>query len=120
MRPDLDAPDEAAASLQDASILIGDLLQAIAESPHLGARVLDDEYLQQLLVQAFIEAELARLFDERNRRLAIREIPLTYEQAQAQLQAERAARAALGVTRDALGPFALLNANDPRAPASGA
>jgi hypothetical protein len=113
-------PDASATGLRDAWLIVDGLLRSVGEAHPYAVRVLDDEYLQQILVQAFVEAELVRLLLERNRRLAIRELPLTYEHAQARLMAEGAARTALEAMRDVLGPFALLDAGDPYAPAGGA
>ena len=113
-------PDVSATGLRDAWLIVDGLLRSVGEAHPYAVRVLDDEYLQQILVQAFVEAELVRLLQERNRQLAIRELPLTYEHAQARLMAEGAARTALEAMRDVLGPFALLDAGDLYAPAGGA
>ena len=107
-------------ALPDASEIIGELLAAVRAQPWQMDRIAKDPYLQQLVVQAFIEAELARLLEERNRQLALSEAPLTYEPPQAALKAQQAARAALELARDLLGLFELLAADDPDAPANGA
>lgn len=106
--------------LPDASQILGDLLAEVRAEPARMDRLASDAYLQQLVVEAFIESELARLFHERNRRLAVSETPLTYEPAQAALKAQQAVREALKVARDILGVFELLGGDDPRAPAGGA
>jgi alkylation response protein AidB-like acyl-CoA dehydrogenase len=116
-----DAPASAEVGvLPDASQIIGELLAAVRAEPGLVDRIAGDAYLQQLVVHAFIEAELARLFQERNRWLALSEAPSTYEPAQTALKAQQAVRTALEVARDLLGMFELLAGNDPRAPANGA
>jgi hypothetical protein len=116
-----DAPASAEiGALPDASQIIAELLAAVRAEPWLVDRIAGDAYLQQLVIEAFIEAELARLFEERNRSLTLSEAPLTYEPAQAALKAQQAVRAALEVARDVLGAFELLAGEDPRAPASGA
>lgn len=106
-------------ALPGASQIIAELLAAVQATPWQIDRIAGDVRLQQLVVEAFIEAELARLFEERNRRMMLSEEPSTYEPAQAALKAQEAVRAALEVARDVLGPFELLT-DDPRAQANGA
>jgi hypothetical protein len=107
-------------ALPDASQILGEVLATLRAEPWRMNRLAGDVYLQQLVVEAFIEVELARLFEERNRWLGLSEAPLTYERAQAALKAQQAARGALAVARDLLGIFELLTGDDPRAPANGA
>jgi hypothetical protein len=54
--------------LPDASQIIAELLAAMQATPWQIDRIAADVRLQQLVVQAFIEAELARLFHLANGR----------------------------------------------------
>jgi hypothetical protein len=76
---------------------------------------LDDE-LAMLVVDTFIQLEIARLFEQRALQLSSRELPITSEIAQSAMQSAQAAALVSTLAASLLGPYMLLSPADARAP----
>ena len=99
--------------------LVADLLQYARETRRGGAPLSRDPVVQDLLVQAFIDAEIARLLEERDWRLYDTGRELTFQAAQSAVWRAQASVRLAAIVRDVLGPYALLDEEDPRAPCQG-
>ena len=100
--------------------LVADLLQYARQARFDRPPPSDDPVVRDLLVQAFIDAEVARLLDQRDWRLYDTGRDLTYHAAQGALWRMQASARLAAIVRDVLGPYALLDQRDPRAPCGGA
>ena len=100
--------------------LVADLLQHARETGRGDAPLSHDPVVRDLLVQAFIDAEIARLLDQRDWRLYDTGGELTYHAAQSALWKVQASARLAAIVRYVLGPYALLDQRDPRAPVGGA
>ena len=100
--------------------LVEDLLQYACGTRRGGAPLSDDPAVRDLLVQAFMDAEVARLLDQRDWRLYDTGRELTYHAAQGALWRMQASARLASIVRDVLGPYALLDERDPGAPCGGA
>jgi len=98
---------------------LGDLFQYASETARDGVTLSEDPVLQQLLVDAYIASHLTRLLRTRNAWMAANGRQLTYHRAQAALLEKRAALRLSRLVRDVMGMYALLDHQDPRAPAQG-
>ena len=98
---------------------LDDLLQYARETAQDGVTLSEDPVLQQLLVEAYIASHLTRLLRTRNAWMAANRRQLTYHRAQAALLEKRAALRLSRLVRDVMGMYALLDHQDPRAPAQG-
>ena len=96
------------------------LLQHAREAGRGGAPLSQDPVVRDLLVEAFIDAEIARLLDQRDWRLYDTGGELTYHAAQSALWRAQASARLAAIVRDVLGAYALLDQRDPRAPCGGA
>lgn len=95
------------------------LFKYASETIRDGIAISNNPVLKQLLVEAFINSQVSRLFSMRNAWMAKSLHPITYENAQATLWNKNSARRLARIARDVLGIYALLNYQDPRAPSHG-
>ena len=77
------------------------------------------EVLLQLVMDSYIDRRVSRLFRLRNAYMLQNEKDVTYQQAQARMWDRRAAKRLSEAAGQVLGPFSLLDREDPRAPAHG-
>ena len=84
-----------------------------------GRALSEDALVQERLLDAFIECEIGRLFEERNERMKLAGQELTYEAAQYTLWTKKSVLRVAGFIHDIVGPFALLGSEDPCAPLGG-
>ena len=98
---------------------LDDLLQYARETAQDGVTLSQEPVLQQLLMDAYIDSHLTRLLRTRNAWMAATGRQLTYHRAQAALLEKRAAQRLSRLIRDVMGMYALLDRQDPRAPAQG-
>ncbi len=95
---------------------LADLFQYARETAQDGVTLIQEPFLQQLLVEAYIDSQLTRLLRTRNAWMASTGRQLTYHPAQAALMEKRAALRLSRLIRDVMGMYALLDHHDPRAP----
>jgi alkylation response protein AidB-like acyl-CoA dehydrogenase len=98
---------------------LDDFFQYARETTQDGVTLSEDPVLQQLLVEAYIASHLTRLLRTRNAWMAANGRQLTYHRAQAALLEKRSALRLSRLVRDVMGMYALLDHQDPRAPAQG-
>ena len=98
---------------------MADLFQYARETAQDGVTLIQEPFLQQLLVDAYIASQLTRLLRTRNVWMAATGRRLTYHTAQAALLEKRAALRLSRLVRDIMGMYALLDHQDPRAPSQG-
>ena len=98
---------------------LADLFQYARETAQDGVTLIQEPFLQQLLVDAYIASQLTRLLRTRNVWMAATGRRLTYHTAQAALLEKRAALRLSRLVRDIMGMYALLDHQDPRAPSQG-
>ena len=77
------------------------------------------EVLLQLVMDSYIDRRVSRLFRLRNAYMLQNEKDVTYQQAQTRMWDRRAAKRLSEAASQVLGPFSLLDREDPRAPAHG-
>ena len=77
------------------------------------------EVLLQLVMDAYIDRRVSRLFRLRNAYMLQNAKDVTYQQAQTRMWDRRAAKRLSEAAGQVLGPFSLLDREDPRAPAHG-
>ena len=77
------------------------------------------EVLLQLVMDSYIDRRVSRLFRLRNAYMLQNGKDVTYQQAQTRMWDRRAAKRLSEAAGQALGPFSLLDREDPRAPAHG-
>ena len=95
------------------------LLQFAKENCWEGVALLDHPVLQQLLMEAYIESRINRLFRMRDSWMRSTGQSLDYHAAQTALLETRAALRLSEITRNVMGPYSLLDRRDPRAPSAG-
>ena len=119
MRAALLAEDMSSCSPNEES-LVADLLVYARETFQNGVALIDAAAIQQLLMDAYIDSHIGRLFRMRDTWMRATKQTITYQGA---LTALWEKRAALRLSETALymaGPYALLEAQDPRGPLNGA
>ena len=99
--------------------VVAGLLQYARETAQDGVTLSEEPFLQQLLVEAYIDSQLTRLLRTRNAWMAATGQQLTYHTAQAALLEKRVALRLSRLVRDVMGMYALLDHQDPRAPFQG-
>lgn len=95
------------------------LLQYARKTMRDGEALGKEPVLQQLLVEAYLNAMVARLFRIRNAWMASTDQKLTYHGAQVALWEKQTALRLSQIVREVMGVYALLDPADPRAPAGG-
>lgn len=84
-----------------------------------GALLIEDLVIQQMVMDAYIEGRVARLFKTRDAWMRASGQKTTYQPAQTRMWQKRAARRYSQTVRQVVGAYALLDKKDPRAPAQG-
>ena len=95
------------------------LLQFARENSREGLPLLDHPVLQQLLMEAYIESKINRLFRMRDAWMRSTGQSLDYHAAQTALRETRAAPRLSEIARHVMGAYSLLDRRDPRAPSGG-
>ena len=95
------------------------LLQFAKENCREGVPLLNHPVLQQLLMEAYIESRINRLFRMRDYWMRSTGQSLDYHAAQTALRETRAALRLSEITRHVMGAYSLLDRRDPRAPSAG-
>ena len=95
------------------------LLDYAGETVHEGESLASEPNYQQLLMEACINSRLAALFRTRDAWMKETGRGLTYHASQTRELERRTARRMAEIARQVAGMYALLDADDPRAPASG-
>ena len=113
----LEEPDTRHPRLQEPEVEA--LLQFAKENCREGVTLLDHPVLQQLLMEAYIESRINRLFRIRDSWMRSIGQPSGYHTAQTALRETRSALRLSEITRNVMGPYALLDRQDPRAPSGG-
>ncbi len=93
-----------------------DLLSYAIEAERDGLPLMLEPVRQLILMDAFIESRIAQLMHRRNSWMRLAGEELTYHDAQSTLVERRAKAAVKNAADQVAGPYALLDANDPRAP----
>ena len=96
-----------------------DLLQYAQETTRDGDALIKEPVLQQLLVEAYINSQIARLFRMRNAWMAATGQELTYHTDQVAMWEKQVALRLSRIVRDVMGIYALLDHQDPRSPFHG-
>ena len=99
--------------------VVQDLFAYARDTRREGRALSEDALVQERLLDAFIDCEIGRLFEERNERMKLAGQELTYETAQYTLWTKKSALRVAGFIHDVVGPFALLGGEDPCAPLGG-
>ena len=99
--------------------LVTGLLDYARETTRQGVPLSEDEDLRPLLTEAHVEREIGRLWYARNRWLEETGQNLGYRRAQYALWAKRASARLAEIVRAVIGPYALLDQDDPLAPYGG-
>ena len=100
-------------------LVVAHLLLYAQETFHEGVALTDDPAIQQLIMEAFINSRVARLFRMRDTWMRVSGQRITYQPAQTALWEKRAAQRLSEIALDTVGPYALLDKQDPRAPLNG-
>ena len=98
---------------------VTDLFQYAQETVRNGVTLNKEPFLQQLLVEAYINSQINCLFRARNAWMASSGRRLTYHIAQAALWEKRTSMRLSRIVRDVAGIYALLDNQDPRSPFQG-
>ena len=98
---------------------LSQLLDYARETRHDGESLTSEPNYQQLLMEACINSRLAALFRTRDAWMDETGQELTYHDAQTREMERRTVRRMAEIARQVAGMYALLDAGDPRAPASG-
>ena len=96
-----------------------DLLQFARENTREGVPLLDHPVLQQLLMEAYIDSKINRLFRMRDSWMRSTGQSLNYHAAQTASRESRAVLRLSEIARNVMGAYALLDRRDPRAPSAG-
>ncbi|PKB78643.1 MAG: hypothetical protein BZY88_17420 [SAR202 cluster bacterium Io17-Chloro-G9] len=113
----LEEPDTRHPRLQEPEVEA--LLQFAKENCREGVTLLDHPVLQQLLMEAYIESRINRLFRKRDSWMRSNGQSLTYHAAQTALRGTRAGLRLSEISRHVMGAYALLDRRDPRATSAG-
>ena len=84
-----------------------------------GVPLIQDLVIQQMVMDAYIEGRVARLFKTRDAWMRASGQKTTYQPAQTRMWQKRAARRYSQTVRQVVGVYALLGEKDPRAPVQG-
>ena len=96
---------------------VSGLLRYARETTHEGVPLSEQPVRRQLLVEAYIDSRMTRLFKLRDQWMRAAGVTITYEPAQTAMLEERAAMRLSRIVRDVAGVYALLDSQDMRAPA---
>jgi alkylation response protein AidB-like acyl-CoA dehydrogenase len=119
MRNALADAAEATAAAPPEDREVGDLLRYAAEATREGTALRTQPVFQQLLMEAYINSRILRLFHMRDQWMRASGRLLTYQPAETARLESRAAMRLAEIVRDVAGPHALLDRDDPRAPTGG-
>lgn len=95
------------------------LMQFARDNCREGIPLLDHPVLQQLLMEAYIQSRVNRLFRMRDSWMRSTGQPLDYQAAQTAMGESRAALRFSEIARNVMGAYALLDREDPRAASGG-
>lgn len=98
---------------------LAQLLDYARETRHEGESLAEEPNCQQLLMEACINSRLSALFRTRDAWMNETGQELTYHDAQTRELERRTARRMAEIARQVAGMYALLDADDPRAPVGG-
>ena len=98
---------------------VDDLLEYAKGTQRGGDYLSKQSFLQQLLVECYINRSVERLFRVRNQWLEKSGSPITYETAQTELWAKKTAMRLSQIIRETMGMYAMLTAEDQRSPLLG-
>ena len=98
---------------------LDDLLDYARTTTVQGVSIAAEPVRQQLLMEAYINRGIQRLFRMRDTWMRSTGTALTYHAAQTRLWEQRSALRLSEITREVLGVYALLDHRDPRAPNNG-
>ena len=118
MRAALLAEDVSSCSPKEDSI-VADLLQYARDTLQQRVALIDEPAIQQLLMEIYIDSHIGWLFGVRNTWMRATQQTMTYQAAQTAMWEKRAALRLSEVAMHMAGPYALLDAQDPRAPLRG-
>ena len=104
-------------SVQDQPL--DDLLDYARTTTVQGVSIAAEPVRQQLLMEAYINRGIQRLFRMRDTWMRSTGTALTYHAAQTRLWEQRSALRLSEITREVMGVYALLDHRDPRAPNNG-
>lgn len=99
--------------------LVAELLHLAGQERGPVRRAIADAACRERLIDAFVDVELLRMLQERDRRQALAERQAAYEGAQTRLWAARSERGAADLAAELAGPFALLEAGEAFSPSAG-
>ena len=95
------------------------LIRYARETTYEGAPLSQEPVRQLLLMDAYINSRVTRLFRMRNAWMRAAGQEMTYQDAQAALWEQKATVRLAEITRDVAGMYALLDHSDPRRPPQG-
>ena len=98
---------------------LDDLLDYARTTTVQGVSIAAEPIRQQLLMEAYINRGIQRLFQMRDAWMRSTGAALTYHAAQTRLWEQRSALRMSEITREVMGVYALLDHRDPRAPNNG-
>ena len=98
---------------------VPELLDYARTTLRRGAPVSRDPILRDLLVRAYIDAQVNRLLEARDWRIYDTGKETTYHSSQTALWAAEASVRLAFIVSDVLGPYAMLDASDPLSPIQG-
>lgn len=109
----------AAASPRQQDSQVASLLDYARNTPHQGGSLGSEPARQQLLMEAYINSRIHWLFRTRDSWMRSTGRTLTYHAAQTNLWEVRSTQRLSEIAREVMGMYALLDREDPRAPAGG-
>ena len=95
------------------------LIRYARETTYEGAPLSQESVRQLLLMDAYINSRVTRLFRMRNAWMRAAGQDVTYQEAQAALWEQKASGRLAAITQDVVGMYALLDQSDPRTPPQG-
>ena len=99
--------------------MVARLFEYARHTNRAGAPLSQEPDLQALLIEAYLDSHVGRLYRIRNEWMEQTDQDLTYRQAQHAAWTKRASARLSEIIREVLGPYALLDSLDPRAPCHG-
>ena len=103
----------------EVSPAVDDLLEYAKVTQREGDYLSKQSFLQQLLVECYINRSVERLFKIRNQWLTKSGTTITYEEAQTELWAKKTAMRLSQIIRETMGMYAMLTEEDDRASLAG-
>ena len=111
------AAETAAPATLDAGVVR--LLHYAGSATRQGLPLIQEPVVQQMVMDAYIDGRVARLFQLRDAWLRANGQKTTYQPAQTRMWRKRAAQRYARTVRQVLGVYSLLDEEDPRSPAQG-